>query len=151
LLAEADVLHLEAVSRRHLARRLEIDQLVDAHHGAETHEATLELRRLHAEELRELRHAHRALDAQRPPGRLGGGSGGGGCRGARGGGRVAALAPRGHERARIDRHRTAYRDAARHLACDLLLLAQVHHFAHALALLALAVRGAGGGSAVAFR
>ena len=135
-LLEADVLDLEAVALRHPRGDLEVDRLVDRHHRAEAHELALELRRLRAELARELRHADRALDAHHAAD---------GLRrlGARRSSSAAAPARRGDGAAgrRTCAGRASAgrpRRAARHLARDLLLLAQVHDLLELLAPAALA-------------
>ena len=60
-------------------------------------------------------------------------------------GRVAPAPPRRGRGARLDRHRAAREAARGGLAGEVLLLAQVHHLAHALALLGGALGGFRGG------
>ena len=128
LLLEAGVLHVEAELGRHLRGGGHVDRGVDRDHRAERHQLALDVGRLRSELARELADRDRALDAQHAAllGR----------RPRRGGAvqRVAPLAPRRGRGARIDRHLAPHRRASDRLARERLLLAQVDHFAHELAL-----------------
>ncbi len=132
---EADVLYLESVLARDLAGRLEIELLVHRRHDAERHQAPLDLGGLGAELMRQLRHTDASLGAHESLGGLRRSCSSRSQRGPL----VALSAARRLHHARIDRGRAAH-GPAHGLLRELLLLAQVHHFAYALALLALARR-----------